>query len=38
MKKNILIIDDDKRLRELLEEYLTEKNYEIYLSDDFFEF
>ena len=35
MKKNILIIDDDKRLRELLEEYLAEKNYKIYLCDDF---
>ena len=35
MSKNILIIDDDERLRELLEEYLTEKNYKIYLSDDF---
>ena len=35
MSKNILIIDDDKRLRELLEEYLTEKNYKIYLSDDY---
>ena len=35
MKKNILIIDDDKRLRELLEDYLSEKNYSIHLSDDF---
>jgi len=35
MQKNILIIDDDKRLRELLEEYLIEKNYKIYLCDDF---
>ena len=35
MSKNILIVDDDKRLRELLEEYLTEKNYKIYLCDDF---
>tara|TARA_Y100001968_G_scaffold42284_1_gene32327 strand:+ start:69 stop:746 length:678 start_codon:yes stop_codon:yes gene_type:complete len=33
--KNILIIDDDERLRELLDEYLTEKNYKIYHSDDF---
>jgi len=35
MSNNILIIDDDKRLRELLEDYLTEKNFDIYLSDDF---
>ena len=35
MKKNILVVDDDKRLRELLEEYLSEKKYKIYLSDDF---
>ena len=35
MSKSILIIDDDKRLRELLEEYLTEKDYKIYLCDDF---
>ena len=35
MLENILIVDDDKRLRELLEDYLSEKKYEIYLSDDF---
>ena len=35
MKKNILIVDDDKRLRELLKDYLREKNLEIYLSEDF---
>jgi len=35
MYKNILIIDDDKRLRELLEKYLSEKKYKIYLCDDF---
>ena len=35
MFKSILIIDDDKRLRELLEDYLKEKKYNIYLSDDF---
>ena len=35
MHENILIVDDDKRLRELLEEYLSEKKYRIYLCDDF---
>jgi len=35
MSKSILIIDDDKRLRELLEDYLREKKYKIYLCDDF---
>ena len=28
--KSILIVDDDKRLRELLEDYLREKNYNIF--------
>jgi len=35
MSKNILIVDDDKRLRELLEDYLSKKKYKIYLSGDF---
>ena len=35
MQDNILIVDDDKRLRELLEDYLTEKKYKVYLCDDF---
>ena len=35
MTKNILIVDDDKRLRELLKDYLTEKKLEIYLSADY---
>ena len=35
MTKNILIVDDDKRLRELLKDYLTEKKLEIYLSEDY---
>ena len=35
MSKSILIVDDDKRLRELLEDYLSEKKYKIYLSEDF---
>ena len=37
MKKNILIVDDDKRLRELLKYYLSEKNFEVHLSEDFLE-
>ena len=35
MIKNILIVDDDKRLRELLKDYLTEKNLQIYQSEDY---
>ena len=35
MSNSILIIDDDKRLRELLEDYLLEKKFVVYLSDDF---
>ncbi len=37
MNKNILIVDDDKRLRELLKDFLTEKKFQIYLSEDFAE-
>ena len=37
MKKSILIVDDDKRLRELLKDYLSDKDLEIYLSEDFYE-
>ena len=35
MSRSILIVDDDKRLRELLEDYLLEKKFFVYLSDDF---
>jgi len=35
MKKNILIVDDDLRLRELLKDYLTEKNLDVNVCDDF---
>tara|TARA_X000000950_G_scaffold4938_1_gene5119 strand:- start:149 stop:829 length:681 start_codon:yes stop_codon:yes gene_type:complete len=35
MIKNILIVDDDKRLRELLKDYLTEKNLQVYQSEDY---
>ena len=34
MKKSILIVDDDERLRELLSDYLNEKNFQVYLSED----
>ena len=37
MNKNILIVDDDKRLRELLKDYLSEKEFEIYLCEDLLE-
>ena len=32
---NIFIIDDDKRLRELLESYLIEKNFKVFTCNDF---
>ena len=35
MNKNILIVDDDKRLRVLLKDYLTEKNLQVYQSEDY---
>ena len=35
MSKNILIVDDDKRLRELLKDYLTEKNLQVYQGEDY---
>ena len=34
-QKNILIVDDDQRLRELLKDYLKEKKLNVYISDDF---
>ena len=37
MKKSILIVDDDKRLRDLLKDYLTEKKFEVYSCEDFLE-
>ena len=37
MNKNILIIDDDKRLRYLLKDYLSEKKLKIFLCEDFIE-
>ena len=35
MNKNLLIVDDDQRLRDLLKDYLSEKNFDIYICDDF---
>ena len=35
--KTILIVDDDKRLRELLKDYLSDKKFEVYLCEDFLE-
>ncbi len=35
MKKDILLVDDDKRLRELLKDYLIEKEFNVYLCEDF---
>ena len=35
MPNNILIVDDDERLRELLENYLLEKNFRVFTCDDF---
>ena len=37
MNKNILIVDDDKRLRELLKDYLTEKKFLVFTCEDFLE-
>ena len=35
IKKSILLVDDDQRLRELLKDYLNEKNYQVFTSEDF---
>ena len=35
MTKNILIVDDDERLRELLKDYLSEKKLNVHLCEDF---
>jgi len=37
MNKIILLVDDDQRLRELLKDYLNEKNFKVYTSQDFSE-
>ena len=35
IKKSILLVDDDHRLRELLKNYLAEKKFQVYTSEDF---
>ena len=35
IKKSILLVDDDQRLRELLKNYLNEKNFQVFTSADF---
>ena len=35
VKKSILLVDDDQRLRELLKDYLNEKNFQVFTSEDF---
>ena len=35
MKKSILLVDDDQRLRALLKDYLNEKNFRVFTSEDF---
>ena len=37
MKKTILLVDDDERLRELLKDYLHEKKFQVFTSQDFTE-
>ena len=35
IKKSILLVDDDQRLRGLLKDYLNEKNFRVFTSEDF---
>ena len=35
MTRSILIVDDDKRLRDLLENYLIEKKLKVFKCDEF---
>ena len=37
IKKTILLVDDDQRLKELLKDYLSEKNYNVFTAQDFIE-
>ncbi len=34
-EKNILLVDDDQRLRDLLKDYLSEKDFDVYTAKDF---
>jgi two-component system, OmpR family, phosphate regulon response regulator OmpR len=35
INKSILLVDDDQRLRELLKDYLNEKNFQVFTCEDF---
>jgi len=35
INKSILLVDDDHRLRELLKDYLSEKNFQVFTCEDF---
>ena len=35
INKTIFLVDDDQRLRELLKDYLNEKNFQVFTSEDF---
>ena len=37
INKTILLVDDDQRLRDLLKDYLTEKKFKVFTSEDFTE-
>jgi len=37
MNKTVLLVDDDQRLRGLLKDYLSEKDFKVYTSEDFIE-
>ena len=37
MSKTLLLVDDDERLRDLLKDYLSEKDFDVYTAQDFIE-
>ena len=37
MSRTILLVDDDNRLRDLLKDYLNEKNLQVFTCEDFIE-